>query len=276
MATQSTFDRLRARAEADRTGIYILFGPDPDNSLAMRAYIGEADCVRDRINQSAGQRGFWETAVIVTTSDEALTKGHVRYLEARLLQMVREAGRVTLDNTQNPDAERRRLPEADKANMEAFLANIRVILPVIGVDLLKPRPKAGTAPPQPDGGTDLRFELPHKSGVKAIAVEEDGEFTVLEGSQARKDANLPGAKSYAKLRNDLIGQGVLSTSEGEDFYRFIRSYVFKSPSAAAAVILDRAANGRREWKVVQSGLSYHEWQEQKSKAEAQAESGLAD
>ena len=87
----------------------------PRRCWRMRAYVGEADSVRDRIGDSAGneKRGFWETAVVVTTSDEALTKGHVRYLEARLIEMTKAAGRVVLDNTQFPAADRRRLPEAD-------------------------------------------------------------------------------------------------------------------------------------------------------------------
>ena len=93
------------------------------------------DSVRHRIGDSAGneKRGFWETAVVVTTSDEALTKGHVRYLEARLIEITKAAGRVVLDNTQLPDADRRRLPEADRANMEAFLANLKVVLPIVGL-----------------------------------------------------------------------------------------------------------------------------------------------
>ena len=97
VATQATFPNLVARPEVDRTGVYILFGPDPKDALSMRAYIGEADSVRDRIGQSAGERGFWETAVVITTSDEALTKGHVRYLEARLIELAQSAGRVLLD-----------------------------------------------------------------------------------------------------------------------------------------------------------------------------------
>jgi hypothetical protein len=42
VSTQSTFGRLLSRPEVDRTGIYILYGPDPEDSLRMRAYIGEA------------------------------------------------------------------------------------------------------------------------------------------------------------------------------------------------------------------------------------------
>lgn len=232
----------------------------------MRAYVGEADSVRDRIAQSAGDRGFWEVAVVITTSDEALTKGHVRYLEARLIEVAISAGRVSLDNGQAPNADKRRMPEADRANMEAFLANLRVILPVVGLDLLKPRPVAASTlsgiAPVADG---VRFEIRHKSGVKATGLEEEGEFIVLNGSEALKDAGYQGVNSYGELKQELIAQGVLKTSPEAKVYEFARPYAFTSPSAAAAVVLDRNSNGRLEWKVVGSKLTYHEWQEEKAR-----------
>ncbi len=219
VANQANFPRLLARAELDRTGVYFLFGPDPIDALSMRAYIGEADSVRDRISQSAAERAFWETAVAVTTSDEALTKGHVRYLEARLIGIAGKAGRVHLDNGQTPKAEKRSLPEADRANMEAFLANIRVILPVIGFDILKDRPAAAMtkASSAPLAG-QIRFEIQHKSGVQATGTEENGEFVVLQGSQALKDAGYQGANSYGDLKRELMAQGVLvEVSDGNRF-----------------------------------------------------------
>lgn len=265
VATQSTFAKLLARAEVDRTGIYILFGPDPKDALSMRAYVGEADSVRDRIAQSAGDRGFWETAVVITTSDEALTKGHVRFLEARLIEMAIGAGRVSLDNGQTPSPDKRRMPESDRANMEAFLANLKVILPVVGLDLLKPQPIATIRPvgSSSDVG-DVRFEIRHKSGVKATAVEEEGEFIILEGSEALKDAGYSGMTAYGKLKQELIAKGILASSADETRYLFNVAHAFKSPSAAAAVVLDRNANGRLEWKVVGSKKTYHQWQQDKA------------
>jgi hypothetical protein len=269
VSTQSTFGRLLGRPEVDRTGIYILYGPDPEDSLRMRAYIGEADSVRDRIGDSAGKRGFWETAVVVTTADEALTKGHVRYLEARLIEMSKDAGRVVLDNTQMPDADRRRLPEADRANMEAFLANLKVILPVIGLELMKPQPRGVVKDNAAISGTatttlpEIRFEVRHKSGVKAIAVEEEGEFVVLEGSEALKDTDYA-RNSYAKLKQELIADHILEPTADAGRFRFTRAYAFHSPSAAGSVVLDRNTNGRTRWYLVGSDLNYHEWQEGKS------------
>jgi hypothetical protein len=274
VSTQSTFDRLLARPEVDRTGIYILYGPDPEEALRARAYIGEADSVRDRIGDSAGARGFWETAVVITTSDGALTKGHVRYLEARLLEMAQRAGRVKLDNTQLPGADRRYLPEADRANMESFLGNLGVILPVIGLDLLKPQPQiaspAGTA-----ATGDItspveaapRFEIHHPSGIKAYAVEEEGEFVVLKGSQTLKDTDYA-HNSYARLKQKLIDTGILRPTPTGDRYEFTAPYSFRSPSAAGSVILDRNTNGRTRWYVMGGNTTYHQWQEAKATAAA--------
>lgn len=266
VSSQSTFGRLLARPEVDRTGIYILYGPDPENPLRMRSYIGEADSVRERIVQSAGTRGFWENAVVVTTSDEALTKGHVRYLEARLIDIAKNAGRVQLDNGQAPDAERRRLPEADRANMEAFLANLRIVLPVIGLDLMKPRAhrevERSAESEIPYTGDAVRFEIRHRSGVSASATEVDGEFLVLKGSEARKDSQNVG-RGYQGLKAELILQEVLRPSSDGTKFIFAKDYGFSSPSAAAAVVLDRNANGRIEWKTAIGNLTYHQWQERR-------------
>ena len=266
VASQSTFGALTARPEADRTGVYILYGPDPADPLKMRAYIGEADSVRSRVAQSAGERGFRETAVVVTTSDDALSKGHVRYLEARLIEVANSAGRVLLDNAQEPSSDKRRLPEADKANMEAFLANLKTILPVVGLDLLKPRPAIttpdATTPALSFGFATTTFEIRHRSGVAAEAIEQGDEFIVLQGSQTLRDTGYS-QTSYGKLKEELVTDGVLVAAEAGR-YNFSRAYPFRSPSAAAAVILDRNSNGRAEWKVKGSQQSYHDWQQAQS------------
>lgn len=262
VATGTTFAALTARPELDRTGIYILSGPDAEAVGGTRTYIGSANSVRERIKQSAQQRDFWETAIAVTTSDDDLSKGHVEYLEARLIQIAIGANRVTLDNGTSPAGQRRRLPEADQANMEQFLANLKIILPVVGLDLLKPQPRAvaqvGT-PLEQRTVSDVKFEIRHKSGIYANAVEEDGEFIVLEGSRALTNQSYV-MQSYAALKQNLINTGVLMP-EQDNRLTFAKPYSFSSPSAAAAIVLDRNSNGRIEWKVKGSKQSYHDWQQ---------------
>jgi len=262
VATGATFPALVARHELDRTGIYILAGPDPKAVGGTRAYVGSANSVRERIKQSAQQRDFWETAIAVTTSDDDLSKGHVEYLEARLIELAAAANRVTLDNGTSPAGARRRLPEADQANMEQFLANLKIILPVVGLDLLKPQPRAvaqAATPIEQRTAHETTFEIRHKSGVTATAVEEDGEFIVLEGSHALKDTGYA-IQSYGNLKQNLVATGVLVPTADEK-YVFATPYSFKSPSAAAAVVLDRNSNGRVEWKVRGDRRTYHDWQQ---------------
>ncbi|WYK06542.1 GIY-YIG nuclease family protein [Cereibacter sphaeroides f. sp. denitrificans] len=261
----SAFGDLTARAEVDRTGVYILSGPDPDKPGMTRVYIGSGNSVAERIEQSAKKREFWETAITVTTSDDDLSKGHAEYLEARLISLTALAGRVALDNGTHPDHDRRRLPEADVANMEQFLANLRIILPVIGLDMLKPQPKAVTqiaTPVEERTAEEVHFEIRHKSGVQATAVEEDGEFVVMEGSEALTGTGYV-QQSYAGLKEKMIADGVLIPS-GTGRMCFTRPWPFKSLSAAASVVLDRNSNGRLEWKVRDSALNYHEWQQARS------------
>lgn len=260
IARNQTLPKLLARPEAKRTGVYLLYGPDPDDSLKSRVYVGEADAIIDRLPTSAGQKGFWELAAIITTSDESLTKGHVRYLEAELINTTLEAGRASLENSQKPASEKRYLPEADRANMQAFLSNIETVLPVVGFDFLKPAPKVqanSQLQPANSKSSTIEFVIDHKSGVKARMIETDDAYIVLRGSLAAKDAD-HSSNSYGALRQNLIDKGRLVIDES--FYRFAEDVQFSSPSAAAAVVLDRNSNGRYEWKVSGSKTTYDEWQ----------------
>ena len=92
-----------------------------------------------------------------------------------------------------------------------------------------------------------------------MAVEEAGEFVVLAGSHALKDAGYQ-SQGYAELKRELIEQGVLGETANSLAYEFKMPYTFKSLSAAAAVILDRNSNGRTEWKVAGTKRTYDDWQ----------------
>ncbi len=275
----SAFGTLTARDEVDRTGVYILSGPDPEAPGGIRAYIGSGNSVSERIRQSAVKRDFWETAIAVTTSDDDLSKGHAEYLEAQLIRLAAHAGRVTLDNATQPDSQRRRLPEADVANMEQFLANLRIILPVIGLDMLKPQPKAVAKVAEPveeRTSGEVQFKIRHRSGVQASAVEEDGDFIVLEGSQAL-DATDYATNRYEALRRRLIDEGVLvreteaDGTDGLQKLRFTRPWAFTGPSPAGAIILNRNTNGRTRWYVQGTDQTYHDWQQAQAEKQEAAE-----
>ena len=97
-------------------------------------------------------------------------------------------------------------------------------------------------------------------GIVARGKQVEGEFVVLAGSTARR--HWEGAQSpYTALFNDLVGAGILVPTADNTLNRFTKDYSFKSPSAAAAVVAGRPANGRTHWRVEGSNITYAAWQE---------------
>ena len=143
---RSQLAAMAKRPELSRTGIYLLVGPDPDVPNKDRVYVGEGDKVLTRLTQHEGDesKDFWTRTVVVTSKDENLTKAHVRYLESRLLQIATQAGRATLVNGTAPPLPP--LPEPDVADMEFFLEQVQLVLPVLGFPFTQPRPAADAGP----------------------------------------------------------------------------------------------------------------------------------
>jgi hypothetical protein len=172
-APRTELDELLQREELDKAGIYILSGADP-LSGSPRAYIGEAEIIRDRIKQHKTKE-FWISAIVFVSKDENLTKAHVRYLESRLLVEAAQVGRFTLEQDQSGGS---KLPESDREDMEVFLSHIRQLLPVLGSDLLIPIAQP-TAKQQSGGILFCRMKGAEGQGHRT----PDG-FVVLQGSTA--------------------------------------------------------------------------------------------
>ena len=268
-APRSDLAALLKRPETSRTGIYILLGDDPDSVSGTLAYIGEGDEVRTRLKQHAradeqGGKDFWGRAIVLTSKDANLTKAHARYLESRLITLAQQARRSRLINGTAPVP--LPLPEADRSDMEYFIAQAKIILPVLGVNILRSTATAvshaaGTGPaPAPASSPVFELHL-KKESITAAAREIDGEFTVLEGSGARM--TWTGVEhAYKVLRDKLVREGAIVAAHDGSAMRFARDQVFASPSAAAAVVVGRTANGRNDWKIQTSGISFGDWQTQ--------------
>jgi len=71
-APRTELEELLAREELDKAGIYIHTGRDPITN-APRAYIGEAEVIRERLKQHKSKE-FWVSAIVFVSKDENLTK----------------------------------------------------------------------------------------------------------------------------------------------------------------------------------------------------------
>lgn len=276
-APRSRLPDLIKRPEAGRTGIYFLTGLDPESGIKMQVYIGESDNVGKRLAQhnkaeESGGKDFWDRACVITSKDQNLTKAHVRYLESRLISTAKDASRAKVSNGTAPDYGY--LPEADIADMEFFIEQIRIVLPVLGLDFLREKPKVTATPvtAAPDAAsTDEEMHQPvsqaeyeiasKKHGLHALAKEIDGDFVVLAGStaQAKWIGDRKHNTHYWRLHDQLCEEGTLV--ESGSVRAFKEDYAFSSPSAAAAVIFGRSSNGRTAWKVRGTNKTYADLQE---------------
>jgi hypothetical protein len=236
-APRTELDELLQREELDKAGVYILSGSDP-LSGSPRAYIGEAEVIRERLKQHKNKE-FWISAIVFVSKDENLTKAHVRYLENRLLAEATQVGRCTLEQNQAGGS---KLPESDREDMEVFLSHIHQLLPVLGSDLLIPIGQP--AAKQQSGGVLFCC----MKGAEGRGRRTPDGFVVFRGSTAVLQERAA-AKKYPyvlMLRNQLIANGTLVKRDG--FYEFTKDTEFSSPSAAAAVIEGGSANGLIEWR----------------------------
>jgi hypothetical protein len=236
-APRTELDDLLDREELDKAGVYMLFGKDPLTN-APRAYIGEAEVIRERLKQHKSKE-FWVSAIVFISKDENLTKAHVRYLESRLLAEATQVNKFTLDQNQAGGS---KLPESARADMEVFLAHIRQLLPVLGSDILVPIIQT-TAKGQPGGVLLCSIKDALARGQRTA-----NGFVVFEGSTAvleeRKSA---GTYPYVVAqRKQLIADGTLIENGG--LLLFTKDVEFSSPSAAAVVIHGGSANGLTAWR----------------------------
>lgn len=251
---------MAKREELQRTGVYVLVGLDPQTG-ADRVYIGEADDVFERLKAHDNDitKDFWTRAVTITSKDFNLTKAHGRHLESRLIELAHAAGRAKVSNSNSPGL--KTLPESDVADMEYFLDQLRLMLPVLGFDFLRP---PATKEHLIDTAAAPKLTM-SEVGTLATAREIDGNFVVLKGSTARRQGS-PSWDSYVTLRDELVAQGKLVASNDER-YEFAEDVEFSSPSAAAAVVAAANRNGRIAWKLA-GGQTYAQWKEaQVAKAE---------
>jgi Domain of unknown function (DUF4357) len=224
----------KTRNELNLTGIYLLIGSNENGENML--YIGEGDPVGPRLESHFAKKDFWTKAVFFVSSNQKLNKAHIQYLEARLCELAKDAKRAILDNLNTP--QRPTLSEIEIADAEAFLNYMLSILPLLGVDAFEKVEVSALS----QNSIELFIS---GSGIKAFGYEIMDGFVVKKGSTAKKDATPATPSAVVSARKMLIDSGIFE--DKGSYFEVLQDYKFSSPSAAAATLLARSANGRTEW-----------------------------
>ncbi|MBJ2174714.1 GIY-YIG nuclease family protein [Aureibaculum sp. A20] len=216
------------------TGVYFLFGNTEDGAKP-KVYIGEGEDCYTRIQTHNRKKDFWTHCVIITTKTDEYTKTDGKYLEYYCLDKAKEIDRYVIDN--DTGSKKPSISESREFDLLDNFDTAKILLATLGYPIFEEKRKAKTIK-----------EVFYCQGKDAYAQGElnDDGFLVYKGGKS----NLVGTKGMNKwigiLRKRLVDDGILKKEN--DIYVLQQDYIFNSPSAAAATMLARSANGWTAWK----------------------------
>ncbi|HUC82148.1 MAG TPA: GIY-YIG nuclease family protein [Flavisolibacter sp.] len=223
------------RPEVRKHGIYFLFGINEDKAKPI-SYIGETEDCFERLKTHNKTKDFWNYAVVVTSKSNTFTKSHVKFLEHISIKTANEIGRYDTDNLATPA--KPYITESMEADLLDNFETIKVLLSTLGFPIFEEIRKSNST----------KKEILYCKGKDAIAqgeMQDDG-FVVLKGSKANRDETKTAGTWVTGMRKKLLDDKILILENS--VYVFAEDFVFGSPSAAAATVLGRRANGWTEWK----------------------------
>ena len=247
---RSRFSELSKWEESKRPGVYFLFeSSSSENNLA---YIGESEDVFKRLADHDRKKEFWNEVIIFTSKDENLTKGHIKYLESRLVEVSKSADRYQLENGNTPT--RSTLLRADTAAMEEFIDNIRLILGSLSHKILEPvsiKMPASSPAVEDDALVNYIFQFTVHNIAASGKLTDDG-FLLLAGSKISKKSSesMPGKSK--SIKEKMIEDRVME--EHSDHYLLLKDKLISSSSYAASLVAGNSRSGPQSWKTSQGEM----------------------
>ncbi len=244
---RSRFSELVKWEESKRPGVYFLFENSAgDNNVA---YIGESEDVFKRLAEHDRKKEFWNEVIIFTSKDENLTKGHIKYLESRLVEISNNADRYQLENGNTPT--KSSLPRADTAAMEEFIDNIRIILGSLSHRILEPMASQVSSSVAEDSLVNYNFSFKANNATAFGKVTDDG-FLLLKGSKItrKSSTSMPGKNLI--IKEQMIIDGLLE--DKVDHYVLVKDKLMSSSSYAASLVAGSSRSGPQSWKTSNGDL----------------------
>ncbi len=168
------------RDDITQAGIYFLFCKEDDGADSV--YIGEAENVKERLVQhirdynSEKEKYYWNKAVIFIGRD--LNKALIRYLENRFVEIARSVNRyfVLTKNTYHNTV----MKESQIAAMEEFIENVKILLGVLGFNVLESLDKPDkNDSPDKEKAEEVRLHL--ERTIKNVGKVEANGMRTAEG-----------------------------------------------------------------------------------------------
>lgn len=230
---RSKLDYAASRDELNNVGIYFLIG-NPDEESKALLYVGEAEVCLTRLKQQNKTKDFWNLALVIISKTQYFTKTHIKFLEWYCYKEAEKVGRYSLENPTIPT--KPFVHESMEADLLDNFETIKILVSTLGYPIFD------------------QIKKPEKKDIlvcKGKEASAEGEYTedgliVFAGSKCNLKESKTAGPWVTGMRKKLIESGILV--QDANVYKFTLDHIFSSPSAAAATILARRANGWTEWK----------------------------
>ena len=228
---RSILEEAAKRDELNSVGVYLLFGSEESKP---QVYIGEAENCLTRLKQHNKSKDFWSHAVAFISKTHYFTKTHIKFLEWLCFEVASKANRYSLENSNSPS--KPHISESVEADLYDNFETIQILTSTLGYPVFDEIKKPKTKEVIVCKGKDAYAEGEYTED--GIIIFENAKCNLIESKTA--------GSWVIGMRNDLKENGVLIEKDG--MLVFTKNHIFSSPSASAAVVLARRANGWIEWK----------------------------
>lgn len=128
---------IASQATPKPAGIYLLYADHFDRAThGNRLYVGQSGAIGQRLGQHIGVKEFWTAVMVFTSAEDWMNVAYTPNIERQFIKWAKLANRYELDN--GDDGREEHLGQDDKVRLEAFLAGVRPVLRLAGIDVFEP------------------------------------------------------------------------------------------------------------------------------------------
>ncbi len=137
-APRESINDLISRADCRKYGVYLLLSE-------QQVYVGQASDLERRTKQHLTDKDWWTQVILMTTKDDSFNASDIDWLEARLITLAEQVGKLDSDNRKKGNPQK--VDEFRQAELEQYLDEALFLLELIGIRVFKKdakRSKKGT------------------------------------------------------------------------------------------------------------------------------------
>jgi hypothetical protein len=218
----------KVREELLKPSLYFLL-----SSSESIGYIGESENFFHRVKNHDQNKQFWDVAVAIVSTTNALEKSDVKYLESLAVERA-QSGSMTIENKTIPS--RNNVHEFKLHTLQKILDDTQLILTSLGYDIF-------TSPNVKEDTWICRVK-----NTEARAQFRGDKFVLLQGSRIDKSFAPSWGKFWTKSlaeRDEIFKR---SGRDLGDIIELTENVAFKSPNHAAGFATGRSVNAWLIWK----------------------------